>query len=137
MKVKELEKVPKNKVGHVNKNGVKPEPNEESTFNYLTLFGFSIELIKPTRTQKVKNPDVLIAGAVWEVKTPISSNKNTIKNRFREAAGQAAKIIFDLRNIKNDADKVEKQIIDLFTGNGEVRHLMIIEKSGKLLDLIK
>lgn len=137
MKVKELEKAPKNKIGRVNKNGVKPEPNEENTFDYLTLFGFNIELIKPTRTQKVKNPDILIMGAVWEVKTPISSNNTTIKNRFREAAEQATKIIFDLRNVKKDSNKAEKQIIDLFAGNGQVRHLMIVKKNGRLLDLIK
>ena len=29
MKVKEIEKVAKNKKGHLNKNGIKPEPNEE------------------------------------------------------------------------------------------------------------
>ena len=137
MKLKELSKVSESRIGHVNKNGVKPEPNEEETFNHLVLFGFNIELIKPTRTQKVKNPDVLIAGAVWEVKTPISSNKNTIKNRFREASDQATKVIFDLRNVKKDADKVEKQIIDLFRGDGQVRHMMVIEKDGKLLDFIK
>ena len=137
MKVKELQRVSEDKVGHVNKNGVRPEPNEESTFDYLALFGFNVELIKPTRTQKVKNPDILIMGAVWEVKTPISSSKNTIKNRFREASNQATKIIFDLRNIKKDANKVEKQIIDLFKGDGQVRHMMIIERDGKLLDFIK
>ena len=137
MKTKEIKKVSKNRIGRISKNGVKPEPNEDDTFEYLALFGFDIELIKPTRTQKVKNPDVLIMGAVWEVKTPISSNKNTIKNRFREAADQASKVIFDLRNIRNGADEAEKQIIELFKGNGKVRRMIVIEKSGKLLDFIK
>ena len=137
MKTKEIKKVSKNRIGRISKNGVKPEPNEDNTFNYLALYGFDIELIKPTRTKKVKNPDVLIMGAVWEVKTPISSNKNTIKNRFREAADQASKVIFDLRNIRNGADEAEKQIIELFKGNGKVRRMIVIEKSGKLLDFIK
>lgn len=137
MKTKEIKKVSKNRIGRISKNGVKPEPNEDNTFNYLALYGFDIELIKPTRTKKVKNPDVLIMGAVWEAKTPISSNKNTIKNRFREAADQASKVIFDLRNIRNGADEAEKQIIELFKGNGKVRRMIVIEKSGKLLDFIK
>ena len=137
MKTKEIKKVSKNRIGRISKNGVKPEPNEDNTFNYLALYGFDIELIKPTRTKKVKNPDVLIMGAVWEAKTPISSNKNTIKNRFREAADQASKVIFDLRNIRNGADEAEKQIIELFKGNGKVRRMIVIEKSGRLLDFIK
>ncbi len=70
MKIKELAKVSKDKIGYINRNGVKSEPNEEATFRYLTLFGFNIELIKPTGTKKAKNPDVLIMGSIWEAKTP-------------------------------------------------------------------
>lgn len=137
MKVNEIKMVPKGRIGRVSKNGVKPEPNEDDTFSYLALFGFDIELIKPTRTQKVKNPDVLIMGAVWEVKTPISSNKNTIKNRFREASNQASKVIFDLRNVRDGANEAEKQIIELFRGDGRVRRMIIIEKCGRVVDYIK
>lgn len=48
MRIKELARVSKDKIGYINVNGVKLEPNEEATFNYLTLFGFNIELIKPS-----------------------------------------------------------------------------------------
>ena len=48
MKIKELVRVPDDKIGRVNKNGVKPEINEENTFNYLTLFGFNVELNQAT-----------------------------------------------------------------------------------------
>lgn len=137
MRIKEIPKVPNNKIGRVNKNGVKPEPNEEATFNYLTLFGFNIELIRPTSIKKAKNPDVLIFGTIWEVKTPTSSNETTIKNRFREAAKQATKVIFDLRYVKKGTDRVEKQIINMFEGDGKVRRIIIIEKTGKVLDFIK
>ena len=137
MKINEIKQVPDSKIGKLNKNKVVPKPNEEFTLNYLLLFGFNIELIRPTSTQKVKNPDVLIMGTIWEIKTPTSSSKNTIKNRFREASNQAAKVIFDLRKVKKDADKVEKQLLELFRGNGTVRRMMIIQKSGTLLDFIK
>lgn len=137
IKVQELQKVSDSKVGRVNKNGVLPEAREEATFNYLALFGMNIELIQPSGVEKVKNPDVLIMGTIWEVKTPTSSNRNTIKNRFREASNQSNKIIFDLRYIATDAEKVEKQIISMFKGNGRVRRLIVIEKSGKLLDIRK
>ena len=134
MKIKELQKVPKAKIGHINKNGVKLEPGEEDTLNYLILFGFDVELIRPTRTQKIKNPDALIMGTIWEVKTPTSCNKTTIKNRFREAADQATHIVFDLRNIRKHSDDVKKQLINLFMEEGLVHRMIIIEKSGKALD---
>ena len=137
MRITVIEKVPKDKIGRVNKNGVKLEPCEEATFDYLTLFGFDIEIIKPTRMKKVKNPDILICGTIWEVKTPTSCNKKTIKNRFRKAVKQAGRIVFDIRGVKRNADKVEKQIIDMFNGDGDVRHIMIARKDGKILDITK
>ncbi|MBQ7040786.1 hypothetical protein IJN73_01825 [Candidatus Saccharibacteria bacterium] len=137
MQIREIPKAKKNKIGYINKNGVKSEANENETFSYLTLFGMNIELIKPTGIKKAKNPDIFIMGSIWEVKTPISANRNTIKNRFREASRQASKIIFDLRFIKNNADKVEIQLINMFKTGGQVRRMLIIEKSGRLLDVTK
>lgn len=137
MKIAEIRPAPDDKIGRVKKNGVMTEPHEDSTILYLTQFGFDIELIKPTSTEKANNPDVLIMGTIWEIKGPKSSNETTIKNRFRKASKQSTKIIFDLRGIKGDANKVEKQIIKLLNGNGRVRRMMIIEKSGKLLDIAK
>lgn len=137
MKITVIDKVSKNKIGVLNKNGVKLKPNEDYTFEYLTLFGFNIEVIQPTSAKKVKNPDVLMMGAVWEVKTPTSCKLNTIRNRFREASNQATKIIFDIRLIKKDTDKVERLLIGMFKGDGLVRRMIIIEKDGKVVDFIK
>ena len=137
MKMRELSKVGRDRAGYINKNGVKSELNEEATFSYLTLFGLNIELIKPSSTKKAKNADVFIMGGIWEVKTPTSSNRNTIKNRFREASKQSTKVIFDLRFVENDAKRVQRRIIEMFENGGQVRRLMIIENGGKLLDLYK
>lgn len=137
MKITILQKVPRNKVGKINKNGVVPKPNEEFTFKYLILYGFNIEIIRPSSTEKMKNPDILIMGTIWEVKTPISNKKNTIRNRFREASDQADKIIFDLRKIKTNVDDVEKWLIGMFEKRGRVRRMIIIEKSGRTIDVNK
>ncbi len=137
IKVKTLAKVTDNKIGFLRKNGVKSGPNEESTFNYLTLFGFNVELIRPSNTKKMRNPDIFIAGTIWEVKTPVSSNRNTIKKRFREASKQSARVVFDLRYIKSGADQAKKQIVEMFKDSGRVRSLMIVGKDGELLDFCK
>ena len=55
MKITVINKVPKNKIGILNKNGVKLKPNEDFTFKYLTLFGFNIEVIKPSSIEKGGN----------------------------------------------------------------------------------
>lgn len=60
MKVIELEKVSKKKIGSFLKNGVKLEPREEEITGLLALYGFVINAIKPVSTPKTKNPDFLI-----------------------------------------------------------------------------
>ena len=137
MKIKELQKVSGNKIGRVDKKNVSTEPHEDSTILYLTQFGLNIELVKPANTYKTKSADVFMLGAIWEIKSPTTSNKATIKADFRKAKSQSNRIIFDLRRVKKNANDVEKQIIKIFQGRGRVRRLIIIEKDGKVLDYSK
>ncbi len=137
MKIVKLEKVSKPKIGKLYKNGVKLERLEEDTAIYLTLFGFNIEAIRPVSIPKSKNPDFLINGTIWEVKTLTTTNKNTIKERFRKAKKQSDKVIFDLRNIKGSANETKNYILKLFSAPGRIRRIIIIEKSGICLDIYK
>lgn len=137
MKITELKPVPKNRQGQFLKNGVKLEPHEEETAKFLTLYGFTVDVIKPVNTPKVHNPDFLINGAIWEVKAPISSNKKTIKKRIHEASEQATHIIIDLRRLKKNSDEVEKSIIIRFNNNSNLRRMILIKKSGAVFEYKK
>ena len=137
MKVRELYKVPSKKIGRVNKNGIKTEPHEDSTALYLTQFGLNIEFIKPRNTNKARTADLLMMDAAWEAKSPTSSNETTIKTVFKRASSQSDRIIFDLRRVKRCDDKVEKQIVKMFSGHGRVRKMIIIRKNGIILEFSK
>ena len=137
MKIKELQKVSSDKIGRVDKNNVDIESHEDSTILYLAQFGFDIEVVKPTNAYKTNSADIIMMGAIWEIKSPISYNKATIKSDFRKASGQSDRIIFDLRRVRKYADDVEKQIITIFKGRGRVRRLMIIKSDGRVLDFYK
>ena len=131
MRKSELKPVAKGKIGKVIRNGVKLEPHEDITTEFLTHFGFNIEIIKPTDIPRVNNPDLLISGAIWEVKAPTTSSEETLKKRFKKASKQAGRIILDLRGVVRDYEKVEIE------NNRNLRKMMIITKSGKLLDFSK
>ena len=137
MKITELKRVPKARIGKYHKNGIRPEPHEDNTANLLCRYGFNIELVVPVNTPKSNNPDLFMLGAIWETKAPHSFNKQTLKNRMKKAAKQAGRVIFDLRNLKKDYDEAESFIVKLFIGNTEIRRMMIIKKSGEILDFIK
>jgi hypothetical protein len=77
-------------------------------------------------------------GTFWEMKGPVSANENTIKNRFKKAKRQAdGRAIFDLRNISSDSIDAERIIIDLFATTRGMHRIIIIEKSGKVIDITK
>ena len=137
MKIVELKRVKKEKVGRINLNGIKPESQERKTMKLLSRYGLSIEVIRPTNTPKTNNPDILMLGTIWEMKAPTSFNENTLKLRMKKAAKQAGYVVFDLRNVKKNPDKVEKYIIELFTGNSRMRRMILIRKDGRAIDLLQ
>lgn len=137
MKIVELQKVPVEKIGRFNKNGIKLYPHEESTAVHLAQFGIDVEAVKPRHAKGSSNADIFMMGAIWEIKSPITFNKSTIKEDFRKASSQSERIIFDLRRVKAHADDVKKQIIEIFKGKGSVRRLIIIEKNEKTFEFFK
>ena len=137
MKITELSPVPNSKVGRVVKNNVDIEFHEDSTILFLAQFGFDIEVIKPMNVFKTKSADIFMLGTIWEIKSPITSNKATIKADFRKACVQSDNIIFDLRRVKKNADTVNNQLIELFRSRGRARRMIIVEKSGRVLDYCK
>ena len=137
MKIIELHKVPKNKIGKFNKNGIKLEPHEENTAELLTLYGFNIEVIRPINTPGANNPDILMTGTIWEMKAPRRYNEQTLKNRMRKAARQAGRVVFDLRNLDIAKEKTKQFVIKLFIGNSDMRRMIIIENDKKVLDFLK
>ena len=137
MKIIELHQVPKNRRGSFHKNGIRLEPHEERTANYLTLYGFSIEVIRPMNTPKVHNPDILMSGMIWEMKAPMKNNKNTLKIRMKKASRQAKRIVFDFRNMKKEYEEAQEYVIRLFLGNYVMRRMIIITKDEKVLEFFK
>ena len=88
-------------------------------------------------TPKLNNPDVLMDGAIWEMKAPIKYNENTLKIRMKKASKQAKRIIFDFRNMKKDYEEAQAFVVKLFIGNREMRRMIIVTKDGKVLDYYK
>ena len=137
MKIIELRQVPKNRWGKFHKNGIRLEPHEERTAEFLVLYGFNIEVIRPMNTPKTHNPDILMSGTIWEMKAPESSNLKTLKKRIHEASEQSNHLVLDLRKIKKDYEKVERDAIRRFRSNADLRRMIIITNEKIVLDFRK
>lgn len=128
---------PTKKIGKISRNNVGLETNEEETIKFLAKLGFNIECLKKNHIPKSHSADIVMLGAIWEMKSPESINKKTLKKRIHKASLQSTHIIFDLRRIVKDSDKVERDIVEKFKNKSTLRRLIIIRKTGETLDIQK
>lgn len=136
MKIIERKIVNKNRYGKIIFNNYGLEEPEKETIFYLVKFGFDIEILKPSNIPKSKNPDLLMLGTTWEIKSPQKFNRATIQTKFRKAVKQSGgRGIFDLRNV--NSEEAELYIMKLFLSTREMKRIMIIQEDGQLLDIFK
>ena len=125
------------KQGHITANGVVLQQHEISTIVFLTQQGFDVSLIPPQRRKGAHTPDIYMLGLDWEMKRPKWRSAHTIKRAFKTASRQSSNIIFDLRSSKipdeANLSKLEKEFADIRS----VKRLLIITKSGKVVDKSK
>ena len=82
-------------------------------------------------------PDLFISKThqVWELKSPLGNGKRTIDNNLREASKQSEYIVLDLSRIKmNNNRALSKARGFLNSGDAHLKKLLIIDKSGKVVD---
>ena len=117
------------KIGKLKQNGVRLEPHEKRTVDFLRKKGHNIELIPPSNIPKAKTPDMMMDGTEWEMKSPTTSNEKTIERMFLRGLKQSNKIIFDLRFVKKDSDKIARYLEKLFRQTRSIRSLIIIREN--------
>ena len=127
----------KRRKGKIIPNGVILEPHEYETVTFLTEQGFNIELIKPTHTPKMKNPDIMMNGLIWEMKCPQGKSWKTVEQNFKAATKQSGNIVFDLRKYKGKEDEAIRCLKRRFHQTSKCRKLKIITKSQEILDFLK
>ena len=117
--------------------GVRLEEHEEKTIDFFLKIGIDVEVLKPSNTKGQNSPDIEFDGLIWEMKSPTSNNRRTIEKRIREASKQSKNIVFDLRRIKKNPDKAEKEIMRQYDMSTNIKKLIVIKSSGKRLDYNK
>lgn len=85
-----------------------------------------------------KTPDLEAGDIKWELKSPTGNGKRTMDNNLRGARKQSNHIVIDLRRCKMHQTKALSRIKHyLKQGNHGIKKLKVIEKSKKVVDIIK
>jgi hypothetical protein len=126
------------KSGKLDIDGILLEPHEVAAIEALIATGKRIKLLRPSRDNGVKTPDILIGNNKWEIKSPKSNGKYTIQHAFKAAARQSNRMIFDIRRIeKIPEENIIKKIKKEFSVSKTVKQVKVIIKSGKVIDINK
>lgn len=119
--------------GKLTENGVRLYAHERLTVEYFLERGEDVELMVPSNRVGGKNADLKIWNKIWEMKSPTSTNKNTITVMMKRAVKQSQNLIIDLRRLKGNDSDVIKVLRTRFLVSRRLRSLLIIMKNGDLI----
>lgn len=118
-------------------HGLRPEAHELETADIFTGLGKNVEFLYPIDADRVKTPDVIIDGITWEMKSPTGSGRWTIDNQFKRAKRQSKHLIIDMRRMKIAEEVAVKEIERIFSTKRTVKRVMLVTKSGAVIDFTK
>ena len=113
-----------------------PEKHEYNTAKYFAERGFDVIFIPPRHIKGVPNPDFIMAGKIWETKSPLDYNKSSFEYIFKKATAQSDHIIFDLRRIRKYKDEqIYLNEIKKRSQWRKIKTLLVIDSNEKLLTI--
>lgn len=112
------------------------QPHEKDTILRLRKLNFDAKPVLPTGTSRT--PDVFIGNQLWEIKSPVGfSKKTTIYSQLKRAKKQSEYLVIDTKRTKlpDDFIAIELRKLIKFKAFKKIKHILLIKKSGKTLDI--
>ena len=129
----------KNKNGKfINPNDVTISFHEKETIKVLEKFGYSGEIVAPTGVKGSHTPDLIIKGALWEMKSPTGKSNQTIERQFKRGSKQSRNLILDTRRTKISDEKIISYTSGRIKRSRSTRQVLIVNKKSQvILDFVK
>ncbi|HSX30720.1 MAG TPA: hypothetical protein VLE99_02285 [Candidatus Saccharimonadales bacterium] len=118
--------------------GVKPAPEEHELQVAQVLakhFRCIVEFLQPSAGYKMKTPDIVMNGLMWEIKSPTgASRKLTIQRQFK-GLKQSRNLVIDGRRTQLDDAFIQKQIVLEMSRHSRVGEVLFISKLSLVIKL--
>jgi len=127
----------KNKIGKIDISELNtpPEKHEYETAKYFANRGFDVKFIKPSNIKGTNTPDFIMAGKMWETKSPTGSGERTYEDNLKKAIKQSRNVIFDLRRLKETDEQRCLKVLNKYRKLDGLKKLLIIKRDGRLLTM--
>ena len=108
-------------------------PHELRIAQILAESGHEIKFLGESN---LHNPDILLDGIEFEIKSPKSSNTNSLEHLLKKAIKQSPNIIIDTSRLKNTPDRnLQRFLVHQFKLRKQIKRLILITKKGKIIDI--
>ena len=115
-----------------------PEPHEvDVAFILARHYRCTVSFLMPIDDYKRKTADIVMFGVEWEIKSPTGNSKYTIQEQFRRASKQAKNIIIDTRRTKLRYELIERSVFTELSKRPHIKKLILIDKSEKVVEILK
>jgi hypothetical protein len=111
-------------------------PHEMKTALALAAAGHDVRFVRKSDHPNVRTADLIMDGAVWEMKAPKSSNIKAVQRNLRRGLGQSRNIIFDSRRMKGVPDAaIERELRKWGRELRTLDHLIMVNRHAEVIDI--
>jgi len=118
-----------------------PNPPAHHEIDVATIlashYQTTVEFIMPIDDFKRKTPDIKMLDSEWEIKSPKGKSKSTISNQLRRGSKQSCNLIIDTRHTKIKFVEMERRVRFGVRNSTTIKRVIFINKSGKVVELLK
>jgi len=114
--------------------GLSVRPHEMETAERLRALGFAVEFLPVSDEPGRRNPDILLNGEIWEMKSPQgNSEKNTIDTQLRDAGHQSAHLVLDTSRTPLADDFIVAEVRRRLQYRLRLKSVIILLKNGDVV----
>jgi hypothetical protein len=84
-----------------------------------------------------KTADIVVDGVDWEIKSPTGGGKRNIQHQLSRAIKQSPNIVFDARRSKIHITKIYRELDKQFKMTKTLKRLILITKTGEVVEFFK
>jgi hypothetical protein len=118
-------------------NGMRPHPQAheiEVAWILAKYYVCVVEFLQPSAGYKMKTPDIVMNGLMWEIKSPTgASRKATIEYQFK-GLKQSRNLIIDGRRTKLEDEFIQKMIATEISKHSRVGRVLFITKKSLIIE---
>jgi hypothetical protein len=111
----------------------RPEAHEiEVAWILAKHYACIVEFLQPSAGYKMKTPDIVMSGLMWEIKSPTGASRRlTIQGQFK-GLKQSRNLVIDGRRTKLSDSLIQKQIATEIARHTRVGNILFITKSQQV-----